>query len=190
MPRTGRLLGVSLFLLATAGCATVPMGTPPPTLEGIQAIRSAPYPTLGVGNFRLDPAADSAIDRSVSARSITLKPPEGSFAQFLEDCFRKQLQAAGKYSTTLGTAIDGQLTANELSAAGTTTGQGRVGARIRVLRDGRILLEKSFEARGEWSASFFGVEAIPAAMNEYTTLYRKLVEQVLSDPEVVRAAAS
>lgn len=167
------------------------MGAPPPTLEGIQAIRAAAYTALAVGDFRLDPAAAPSIDRAVNARSLRLEPPEGgSFAQFLGDCFRKHLTVAGKYSTTSATTIDGWLTANELSAASTTIGRGHVGARIRVLRGGQVLLEKSFELRGEWPSAFLGVEAASAAMTEYTTLYRKLVEQVLLDPEVIRAAAS
>lgn len=190
MTRVFRGYAATALLLMMTGCATVPMGTPSPTLEGLQAIRGATYLALAVGDFQVDPTADPSIDRSVNARSVRLVPPESdSFSRHLRACFRKQLEAAGKYSAASATAIDGWLTANELHAAGTSTGNGRVAARIRVVRDGRVLLEKPFEGRAEWPATFNGFEAIPAAMTEYTTLYRKLVEQVLADPEIVRAAS-
>jgi hypothetical protein len=61
-------------------------------------------------------------------------------------------------------------------------GSAKLAARFVVMRAGSAVYDKELTVSSKWESSFLGAVAIPAAINEYTALYRKLVGVLLDDP--------
>jgi hypothetical protein len=179
-----RWLALAMLAALTTGCARVPMAPHQPSLDSLQVLRQVPMAPVGVGAFALAAGKDAAIDKSVTARAVTVfSPNQDSFAQYLREALIVELKSAGKLDESSATQVHGWLTTNELSASGVTIGTGALGADFAVRRGGRELYRREIVERAEWKSSFIGVEAIPEAINQYDLLYRKLVVRLVSDPE-------
>jgi hypothetical protein len=171
---------------ALTGCQQVPISYQP-NLQNIELLRASNMAPVNVGAFALAAGKDSSIDKSVTARSITYVSPNGeSFAQFLKAALTQELQAAGKYDPKSTTVISGSLTDNQLEAP-IGTGLGVLGARFTVTRDGAQAYQGSLVERATWPSVFIGVEAIPTALNEYASLYKKLFAKLYSDADFKKA---
>ena len=178
----------AFVLLALGGCAQLRMGAPIPSIDNMQAARSAGIAPVALGTFALAPGKSPSMDQSVSVRSNTVYAPEGSsFARYLRATLTTDLEAAGLLDPASGIVIEGLLTDSQLDVP-TGTARGSVAARFSVTRSGAKVYDKELRASAEWASSFIGVEAIPTAMNQYGLLYRKLVAMLLADAEF-RAAA-
>ena len=177
------LVSTSLIAgLALSGCAQVPL-TYQPTMQNLETIKAANVAPTSLGVFAVAPDKAPAIDQSVSARSATVVSPiNGSFAQYLKDALMQELRAAGKYDPASPVVISGLLTRNMLDAP-MTTGSGALAARFTVTRSGTRVYEKELEEKAEWPSSFIGAEAIPRAINEYASLYKKLIGRLFGDAE-------
>lgn len=176
---------------ALSGCASQPLAPPQPSLQNLELLRSHPVAPVGVGPFTLAADRDATIDKYVSARAVSVvSPNNGSFAMYLREVLLTELHTAGKYDPFSRTVINGWLTENRLDASGAKVNDGAVGARFAVRRDGLVVYEKEFRAEAQWESSFVGAIAIPAAINEYTALYRKLVDQLFRDEEFTAATAA
>jgi hypothetical protein len=182
----------SWALLAAAallpGCATVKLGAPAPRLESLQRLREARIGPLAVGSFQRAATLKPAADRSVSARGSTVSSPVGdSFAAYLRESLITQLRAAGLLDAAAPQLVTGELTRSELheSLAGTSTAV--LAAHFRVLRGDAVRYEREQSVTAQWDSSFLGAVAIPRAFDEYGDLYRKLVEQLLRDPDFAAA---
>ena len=175
-------------LLALAGCAQLRMGAPIPSIDNMQAARSAEIAPVALGKFALAPGKSPSMDQSVSVRSNTVYAPDGSsFASYLRATLATDLEAAGLLDPASGIVIEGLLTDSQLDAP-SGTARGSVAARFIVTRSGAKVYDKELRANAQWASSFIGVEAIPMAMNQYGLLYRKLLSMLLADTEF-RAAA-
>lgn len=174
---------VMLPWLVLTGCAQIPLGDPAPSFENIQKARSSRTAPVAVGQFKLDPGADPAIDKGVSVRThAVFSPVDGSFAQYLRQTLITDLQASGLYDADAPAALSGFLTESMLDVP-TDTGQASLGARFILVRMGKTVYDKALRADASWPSTFIGVEAIPAGINQYASLYHKLVGQLLDDPD-------
>ncbi|MET0533549.1 MAG: hypothetical protein ABW171_04930, partial [Steroidobacter sp.] len=154
----------------------------------IQTLRTAEISSASVGEFKLAPTAKPTIDRSISVRGSQLSSPnDESFALYLKYSLLTELQAAGKYDASAPTVITGQLTENELNAAGFSTATAKLGAKFAVARAGRTLFEKTLLQESSWESSFVGAVAIPEAINQYTEMYTKLLAKLFADDEFKQA---
>ena len=86
--------------------------------------------------------------------------------------------------------MSGCATHNKLNAAGASTGNSKVAARFAVSRSGKVVYDKLITAQREWSSSFIGAIAIPEAINQYTHMYTRLIEQLFGDEEFTTALAT
>jgi len=180
---------VVLVLALFAGCAAT-MGQPQASIEDVQAIRGAQLPPVAVGDFSLASGVDPAIDTSVGIRATSLKSPiDGSFTQYLRQTLIAELRAAGLLEQTSPTMIQGVLADRQVDA-GMGTGSGKLTARFTVKKRGTSVYDREFTATSTWDSSFIGAVAIPAAINEFTLLFRKLVAMLLADPEFRKAMLS
>lgn len=190
MKRTLRIgcnaVGVAV-LAAVTGCAQVPLGAPVPSIDNIQQAKAARMQPVSMGAFTLAPGKELSLDQKVSVRSnAVFSPYDNSFAKYLRETLQTDLQAAGMLDAGSRTIIEGQLTDSQLDAP-IGEGTGRVAARFAVKRQGVALYDKELSVSSRWNSPFVGVEAIPAAINEYVALYRKLVATLLSDPAFQQA---
>jgi hypothetical protein len=172
-------LAFPLFILLSA-CGNVPL-TYEPTMANLEALRTDSIAPASVGSFSLAPGKPAELDQSVRARAVTVVPPQGaSFSSVLGDALKKELAAAGKLDPQSSIVISGQLTRSELSVP-IGTGHGELGARFQVSRGGKSVFDREFLEKAEWPSAIVGAEAIPVAITQYTSLYKKLLHQLFVD---------
>jgi len=181
-------LGACLSLML-AGCGSVSLAQHQASVEAIQSLRSGDLVPLNVGTFVKDAKLPAKADRSVVSRSVTVTSPDGgSFALYLGNVLKTDLEAAGKLDQQSGAVVQGVLTKNDLST-GIGTGTGTLGARFTLTRNGTAVYDKDLVAQQLWDGNFIGAIAIPEAINHYQSLYKDLVEKLLSDEEFRKAAS-
>lgn len=178
---------VSLWCALLAGCVQVPV-TYQPALENLELLRRVDFPPLNVGAFSLAPGKDPAMDKSVTARAASVVPEGGgALSQFLKDAITAELRTAGKYDSASTLEIRGLLTDSQLHAP-IDTGMGSLGAKFTLNRGTRVVYEKELSVQSAWESFFLGASAIPAAINEYTSLYKKLIGKLFGDSDFKAAA--
>lgn len=174
--------GVACALLT--GCAQLQMGAPVASVDNIGKAKSIGAP-VALGDFK--PAAAVKDDAGISMRTNTVTSPvQGSFAQYLKENLAVELRAAGLLDPASKTVIGGELTDSKVDSA-TAQGTGSLGARFVVTRTGAKVFDKELRVDATWESSFVGAVAIPAAINNYGALYRKLIAKLLDDDEFKRA---
>ena len=161
--------------------------TPTASTGNVEALRAASLSPLRVGTFALATGKPATMDNTLSGlRGVALTPPNGSFSQYLRDTLASELKAAGLLDDGAPAVIEGRLTDSMVDAA-IGTGKGRLAARFTVTRAGTAVFDKEMAVQESWPSSFIGAEAVPAAINQYTALYRKLVAALIADPEFRQA---
>jgi len=177
-----RLLGALAVLgcaASLAACATGALPPPEASLEGIQSIRSANLPAMGVAAFTASPGMPG---RTITVRAGTMDAPGGkTFADYLQDTLAAQLKGAGRLDPAAGVVIGGVLDQSHVDSA-MSGASAWLGATFTVRRDGREIYRKALKVEDHWPGAFVGATAIPEAMNHYTQLYPKLVQALLDDP--------
>lgn len=174
-----------------AGCAEMPMNPPKPTIENAAKLRGG-NPAIGsveVGKFTLDTAQSASLDKGVSIRSNMVRSPvEGSFAQYLRETLRVELQSAGLLDAGSDAVITGTLLDSTVEAP-VGMGKAALAARFVVTRAGSVRYDRALRTEASWDSPFIGVSAIPQAAGQYEALYRKLVGTLLDDPAFRAAVA-
>jgi hypothetical protein len=178
-----RWFAISLAAMLFTGCASVVMSVPTADIGTIEKIRAAGIAPTSVGKFILAPGKDPAMDKAVGGlRGSTITASSGSYAKQLGDQITADLRSSGLLSENSKTVISGQLTDSKLDAA-MGTGTGRLAALFFVDKDGRRVFQKELAIDAQWPSSFVGAVAIPAAINEYTSLFKKLSQKLFDDAE-------
>lgn len=176
-------IGAALILSAQlTGCAQLALGTPAPTMDTTVKLRDPGLGPVALGTFKLDPSKPAALDQGAGLRGgNTLKSPyEGSFAKYLGETLKVELQSAGLLDAASGTVISGALTQSNVDPA-MGTGTGALGARFVVTRNGAVKFDRELQVTDSWESSFMGAVAIPKAAAQYEGLYRKLVAKLVDD---------
>jgi hypothetical protein len=136
MKKITRLGALAAFCLAAAqltGCANLAMTAPQVTTPNVAKIRTLNMAPAAVGTFKIDPSKASS-DASVSMRGAnSLQAPSGSFAQYLGESLKVELQSAGLLDPASTVVISGTLTTTELHAA-IGTGAAKLSAKFVVTR--------------------------------------------------------
>jgi hypothetical protein len=183
--QTFRRFGAAALLVIAGlmtGCAHHPMGTPVASAENVQKIRASNVAPVQLGTFARGPAMDRDTDTKISIRATTIfSPYQDSFALYLKETLTTDLRAAGLLDPASPIKIDGFLTESKVDPA-MSQGTGSLAARFVVTRAGSSVYDKELRVDATWDSSFVGAIAIPAAVNQYTALYRKLVAKLLDDP--------
>ena len=184
------LIGAAIIGSAQlTGCAQLQMSQPKPAIENTVKLRGTQIAPAAVGAFKIDPAK-ADLDTGVSLRGAnSVKSPiEGSFAKYLAETLKVELQAAGLYDAASATVISGTLTRSKVDPA-MGTGTGELGARFVVTRSGNVKFDRELTVNSSWDSSFIGSIAIPAAAQQYEAMYRKLVGVLLDDADFRTAVA-
>lgn len=173
-------------ILLLGGCVAWQAEEPTPTFDAVRAIRSGAFPAVGVGSAVVAPTLGAEGRRVVIRGSSVAAPKPGNFADFLAETLRTELRGAARFDPNAATIISVELTECH-SGENMKRGEAAVGAIFTVERGGRKLFSRPYRVTQQWSSNFLGMMAIPQAFNGFTTLFPKLVEQALSDPEMVSA---
>lgn len=175
--------------MVLTGCVQVPLSYHP-AMQNLETLRASNMPAANVGKFALAPGKPPSIDQSVTARdAIVVSPHNNSFALFLREALVTELRAAGKFDPNSAIVISGLLTENAVEAP-MGTGKGALGAKFSVTREGSLVYEKELNERAEWPSAFIGVDAVPTAINEYTSLYKKLLFRLFGDNDFKKATSA
>jgi hypothetical protein len=186
--RIAGLLMAAAVALQLTGCAT-PMGAPQASIDNTTKLRTAGIAPASLGSFTLAPGQAAGMDQGVSLRGSRVHSPyNDSFAQYLKETLRVELDAAGLLDPASQAVISGTLTESDADAA---IGQGtaRLAARFVVTRGQAVAYDRTLRADASWESSFVGAVAIPLAAGQYQGLYRKLAGQLFEDPEFRKALA-
>lgn len=180
------LLGV---MVAATGCAQIQLGAPVASIDNAQKAKAAINAPVALGEFSLEAGKPAALDAGLNIRSNTVSSPvDGSFAKYLKQTLSIELTAAGLLDSTSDRVIHGRLTDSHVDAS-MSRGTGSLAARFMVKRAGATVYDKEHRVAADWESSFVGAVAIPAAINEYSALYRKLVASLLADSAFREALA-
>lgn len=184
-----RLILLVVFIsTASFGCANVPLAPYQPSVQNLELLRNPQVSSLKVGEFALAPGKNPSMDISVSARGHTVVSPNAnSFSQYLREALVADLRTAGKHDPNSSIVVRGWLTNNQLDASGVSVNSASLGAKFFISRGDRVLFEKEIQEQSQWESSFMGGIAIPAAINEYTALYQKLLRRLYSDDSFRKA---
>lgn len=194
MNRFMRLLAMAGVMVAASqlvGCASLEMGKPVASMDNTVKLRDGSTKApAAVGTFVLEAGKPASMDQSVAVRGgNTLTSPIGnSFAQYLKETLRVELEAAQLLDPDSQTRITGTLMDSMLDPA-MGTGKGRLQARFVVKQAEEVKYDRSLEVNSEWESSFMGAVAVPAAVQNYQFMYRKLVGQLFDDPDFRKALA-
>lgn len=177
-----RLLG-SVILAGLTGCVAVaPNYTPSPqTTQRLQTEKAQP---ARVGKFT---AANDAVDTSITLRASTMQAAQGSYARYLAEAIKQELEIAKLYSANAHLEIVGVLIRNDMNTGMADKAGGVIEARFTVRRAGTTTFDKVKTARTEWDTSLLAAIAIPRAQQEYPRLVQALVSELFSDPDFVAA---
>lgn len=183
------LAAAAAIALQLTGCA-MPMGAPQASIDNTAKLRAAGTARASLGSFTLAPGQAADMDKGVSLRGSQVQSPyNGSFAQYLKETLRVELDAAGLLDPASQTVISGTLTESDADAA---IGQGtaKLGARFVVTQGQTVKYDRTLRTDASWESSFVGAVAIPLAAGQYQGLYRKLAGQLFDDPAFLQALAS
>lgn len=191
MTRTLRLVLAAAVCAVAAqltGCAQMTMAPAKPTIENTVKLRGKELAPAAVGAFATDPTKPE-IDKGHSIRGNGLgSPSNGSFAQYLGDTLKVELQSAGLYDPEAKTVISGTLTQSDVDAS-IGAGKASLAARIVVSRAGSVQYDREVSVSSAWDSPFVGVVAVPLAAGQFEGLYRKLAGKLFDDASFQKALA-
>lgn len=158
------------------------------TFDNVQRLRESNTPALALGEFTRGPGLSAQDDRSISIRADSLRPPSGgTFSSYLGSVIQSELAGAGKLDPASAFVLSGQITRSDVSTTSAQS-QAALAVQFRLTRGGVVVFDEEVAVSEEWPSSYWGIEAIPAAMNHYTGLYPKAFGALLADPEFQAAA--
>ncbi len=149
MVRTRVAMIVVGSALLAACAARAPNYTTSPS--STQALQSAKVQPVRVGEFTADPGA---ANKSIALRASTMEAPQGSYAAYLADAVKTELDLVKLYSATSGTEISGVLIKNEMNTGLAVTGNGTIQAKFVVRRDGMVRYDKTKLAQNRVGLKF------------------------------------
>lgn len=187
--RLAALAAVAAIASQLTGCAQMALGQPKATMENASKLRGMGMAPVAVGSFTIDPAKGKDMDSGATIRGNSLASPiNGSFAEYLGESLKVELQSAGLLDPAAATTITGKLTASEVNGP-IGTGTARLAARFVVTRASVVEYDRELMADTNWESPFVGAVAIPMAAGQYEGLYRKLVGVLLDDAAFRKAVS-
>lgn len=183
MKRLARTFGALVIACAVLSACATQLPAPSLTFDNVQRLREASTPALALGEFTRGPGLSEADDRSIQVRADSLRPPSGgTYSAYLRSVIESELSGAGKLDPASPFVLSGQLMRSEVSTGGDQS-RGALAAQFRLTRNGAVVFDKEIALAEQWPSSYWGIEAIPRAMNHYTGLYPKLFGALLDDPD-------
>jgi len=187
--RSFKVLFLAIVASAMIGCASVTMPPPSATASTVENLRTANIVPATAGKFALAPGVNPEVDKSLGGlRGSSLQATSGSFSQQLKEVIIAELKAAGLYDEKSPNQIEGQLMESQVDAA-VSVGTARLSAKFTVDRNGKRVFDKVLSVESQWESSFVGAIALPAAIHQYSLLYKTLAAKLFEDKDFKAALA-
>lgn len=178
--------GLLISAVALCGACTMVAPNYSASIPNIQKLKDAQDFKAAAGPFTAVGA--DAHDARISIRANSMVSPYGkSYAAYVREALRQELEFAGKLAPDATLEISGTLTKNDLDASGFSKGYGGIEARFIVKRAGVVRYDAIKSASNEWVSSFVGAVAIPNAQAAYPELVQKLLSTLYADPQFIAA---
>ncbi|MFZ6689098.1 hypothetical protein ACO0K0_15255 [Undibacterium sp. SXout11W] len=172
------MLGTIVIAMSLTGCAAVAPKYQA-TVDNAKTLQATQGGVASVGPF----TAKNANLNQLSLRGGAYTSPyNNSYAEYLKEALRVELESAGKLGNNTNVVITGELLKNSLDAA-IGTGTANVSARFVVTRDKNKSYDKVLSADTQWESSFVGAIAIPAARQHYADAVKQLLGKLFEDKD-------
>lgn len=185
MRRSFSLYVVCFAALLASGCASV-APTYTPAMDNITNMKNSGEFTVKVGDFASAKAPENVNPISIRGGSM-ISPYGESYARYLAEALKLELDMARKLSPSSETVISGELLKNNIDASGFSTGFGDIAARFVVTKSGQTRYDQVKSAHHEWESSFAGAVAIPKASQSYAELVQKLIAELFRDQTFIQS---
>lgn len=185
MRRSSSPLLAIFAAVISSGCAIV-APTYSPSLENITTLKKSGEYSVKVADFTSINGPQN--EKTISIRGSSMSSPKNeSYASYLADALKTELDMAKKLSPSADTVISGELLRNDIDASGFSMGYGDIAARFIVKRGNQTRYEQVKSAHTEWESSFAGAIAIPTATQAYPMLVQKLIAELTNDKSFIEA---
>lgn len=175
-----KMAGAAVAIGLMSGCA---MQAPPyqPSIDNVQLLQRTKVNPASLGTFTVKPGAVGATEIAVRANTMS-SPVGGSFAAYLGNALKQELEMANLLDPKSKLEISGTLLGTDIDTAmGTASGYAE--ARFVVKQDGQVRFDKTKRGEHKWESSFVGAVAIPAAQMSYPIILQNLLSSLYGDAE-------
>ena len=180
------LLPACLAVFAvTSGCSLVAPRYSA-SIENVQKVKDIALQPVKVGTFTSTPGDGNANPISIRGSSLA-SPYEASYAKYLAEALRQELELAGKLAPDATIEISGALNKNDINVPATSSASGDLAARFVVTRAGESRYDQVKSIHDVWDSSFIGAVAIPRAQERYPVMVQKLLAELYADPAFISA---
>jgi len=156
------------------------------SIENVQKLKDAGVQPARVGNFDSTPGKGNANPISIRGSSLA-SPYDGSYAKYLAEALRQDLELAGKLKADASIEISGALQKNDVNVPAMSSASGDLEARFIVKRGGETKYDQVKSVHDTWDSSFVGAVAIPRAQARYPIIVQKLLAELYADPAFLEA---
>jgi hypothetical protein len=156
------------------------------SISNVQQIKDAETQKVKVGTFSSTPGKGNANPISLRGSSLA-SPYESSYAKYIAEALRQDLELAGKLAADAQIEISGALQTNDINIPAMSSGTGDLEARFVVKRAGETKYDQVKTIHDTWDSSFVGAVAIPRAQEHYPVMVQKLLAELYADPAFVSA---
>ena len=185
MKRSYPLLLCLAAITFSSGCSMLaPRYTA--STANVQKIKDVDTQPVKVGTFESTPGKDN--NNPISIRGSSLASPyDSSYAKYIAEALRQDLELAGKLAPDAKIEISGALRKNDINIPPAGSGTGDLEARFIVKRAGETKYDQVKTIHDVWESSFVGAIAIPRAQARYPVMVQKLLAELYADPAFIDA---
>ncbi len=188
MKKISRFLAGFALVMASGwlvGCA----GYAPaysPSIDNVEQLKRSNLSPMNVGLVSVDSGLQGG--RSMGLRANTMLSPIGeSYGDYIANALKKELELANLLDASGKTEISGQLLRNNIDAGGISSNEGQIEARFFVKKNQELRYDKVKKIEMQWDSAFAGAIAIPKAAQHYPLMVQKLITELFSDSDFVKA---
>jgi hypothetical protein len=178
------LLGLSAIVLSSGCSLMAPRYTA--SIDNVQKIKDADTQPAKVGSFESTPGKGNANPISIRGSSLA-SPYDSSYAKYIAEALRQDLELAGKLAPDANIEISGALQKNDIDVRAVGSATGDLEARFVVKRAGETKYDQVKTIHDVWESSFVGAVAIPRAQARYPVMVQKLLAELYADPAFIEA---
>jgi hypothetical protein len=185
MKRSYLLLLCVATMALSSGCS---MMAPrySPSIDNVQKVKDATTQSVKVGTFESTPGKGNANPISLRGSSLA-SPYDSSYAKYIAEALRQDLELAGKLAPDAKIEISGALQKNDIDIPAVGSGTGDLAARFVIKRAGETKYDQLKAIHDVWDSSFVGAVAIPRAQARYPIMVQKLLAELYADPAFIEA---
>jgi len=174
-----------VYTILLVGCSTT---TPvyQPDFGSVNTLKNYELQKMGVNTVALaNPKLEKVTIRGGSMKSSY----GGSYSGYFRNALEEQLKQARLFDPAAPVAISCLITRNDLDGSGANTGTADLAATFSAMKNGKELYQKELTIHHEWPSSFVGAIAIPEAQQGYGMAVQKLVAELFTDQEFIKAVS-